>query len=101
MKFEEVKRFGGSFWFSGVYKIVKYDYSHNNGGWCNPHYQCYLISPYAKNWGDYVDGAQQGNKSRDFTFEECLKMCEEHAKSYTPEQRQLKQAGIAQAAWAN
>jgi len=98
MKFETVKAFGENYWFSGVYKITEYHYW--NGEEAKPYFHAYYIPPGNKNWGDYVGGSHAQYDKR-LSFDQAKQLCIEHAKDYTPTSKQLKQAGIAQAAWAN
>lgn len=99
MKFTKKNRYGEPFWFNGVYKIVKYDYSHNRGGWGNEHFQCYIAVNQGKQWGDYVNRGAQKNK--DLTFNECVALCDEHAKTFTPTPRSLENAAASMKAWSN
>lgn len=97
MEFIKKYRFGEPFWFSGIYKISQYTW--HRGAESEPHYRAYYLVD--KNWGDSVIPAEQGHHKADnkYTFEECVHFCEEHAKNYTPSNRQVKQAEIAMNNW--
>lgn len=88
-------RFGNPYWFSGIYKITQYEYY---GAPCRPMpkgeycYQCYV--PICKAWGNYVDRTIQ-SKNEPLTFEQCVKLCEQHEKDNPPDKYQLKDAEIA------
>lgn len=94
MKFTIVKRFGETFYFSGIYKICGYVWF--NGGKHKRYYQCYHLID--KNWGDYCDRSKQYNKT--LTLGEAKQLCIDHAKTYVPSNRQVKNAVIAMEAWA-
>lgn len=95
MKFTKYMRSKKPYWFSGIYKIVSYNY--HRGERCKRYYHVYIIE--SKNWGDYVGGkaAQLGKR---LTFAQCVKLAKDHAASgYEPTRKQLKQAEIAKQSW--
>ena len=55
MKFEPKKRFGDTYWFCGIYKIVEYKYYRNQK--VKPYFRCYYNCDWQNNWGDYVPTA--------------------------------------------
>ena len=99
MKFNKMNRFGEPVWFNGIYKIVKYDYSSLRGAWGNPHYHCFLVVNQGKQWGDFVSRPDQYHK--DLTFNECVKLCDQHAKTFQPTKRELENAIKSAAGYVN
>lgn len=96
MNFKRYLRYSEPFYFSGIYKIVKYEYF--NCEKCKPYYHAYYLPIDNKNWGDYVGGRPAQHNKR-LTLKQCKALCEEHAKTYTPTKAQLKQAEVAREAW--
>jgi hypothetical protein len=97
MEFEQVTRFDENYWFSGIYKISSYMF--HQGYACPRHYHAFYLPPNNKHWGDYV-GGREAQYDKTLTFDQVKALCVEHAKSYSPTAKQLKQAEIAKTAWA-
>ncbi len=90
MKFTKQLRFNEPYYFSGMYKIVKYT---NN---IKPHYHAYLHNGTA--WGDYVNRKKQFNEK--LSLQECKNLCVEHEKSTgKADKYQLKRADQSRLAW--
>lgn len=94
IKFKQYHRFNEPYWFSGIYKISRYTW--HKRGECAPYYHVYYLT--GKNWGDYV-GGKPTQYDAQLTFNECVKLANEHAKTYAPTKKQLEQAEIAKNSW--
>jgi len=97
LKFTKEMRYGEPYWFSGIYKISRYEWC--NGGPSKPYYHAYHLNGH-KSWGDYV-GGRAAQYDKRLTLAECKALCQNHAETYELTPGQLKQASIARAAWIN
>ena len=95
MNFKKHMRYNEPFWFDGIYKIASYTFD-RRGSERERYYHVYYLT--GKNWGDYV-GGKPSQYDKELTFNECVKLAEEHSKSYTPTKQQAKQAEIAKTRW--
>lgn len=94
MKFEKVTRFNQDYWFSGIYKLVSYQYY--RGAQVPTYWVAYYIECGEHNWGTSVNKVDK-MRSFDAVKDDCLK----HAATYQPTNSQLKRAKIAQEKWGN
>lgn len=75
--------FGASYWFSGIYKIVSYDYP--------PYYSAYYLRDGDANWGMRVS-----EKNQFMVLDQAKNACVKHARrGSTPEQREAAARSFA------
>jgi len=98
MNFKKFIVDGEPFYFSGIYKISRYEYM--QGAKVKPYYHAYYLPLGNKNWGDFV-GGKSAQQNKMLTLKQCKELCEEHAKEYIPATKQIKQAIVARSKWIN
>jgi hypothetical protein len=94
LKWQKMKRFTETFYWSGIYKITSYTY--HRGHDVKPYYQVYVLC--STNWGNYVDGSKQRDKM--LTLKECRELAQaHHDENGEPHHSRLKAAQNAMDRW--